>query len=124
MIKDNIWGKELIVDAGGCDLSLITDPVNIRAFVIRLVKDIDMVAYGDPQIVKFGSGDKAGYTLTQLIETSNICAHFVDESNSLFLNVHSCKDFDPQVVYYLVKQYFGAKIVNYQMLDRAIPKVS
>lgn len=123
MIRDNVWGTELILDAGGCDKDLINDSVNIRAFTIRLVKDIDMVAFGDPQVVYFGSGDKAGYTMQQLIETSNICAHFVPDMDALFLNVHSCKDFDPQVVYNLVKQYFGAKVINYQKIDRSVPEV-
>lgn len=50
---------------------------------MKLVKDIDMVPYGGPQVVHFGSGNKAGYTLVQLIETSNITAHFVEETNDL-----------------------------------------
>lgn len=123
MIRDNVWGTELILDAGGCDKKLIDDPVNVRAFNIRLVKDIDMVAYGDPQIVYFGSDDKAGITLCQMIETSNICAHFVPSMDALFLNVHSCKEFDPQIIYNLVKQYFGAKVVTYQKIDRSVPEV-
>ena len=65
-----------------------------------------MVAYGEPQVVHFGSGNKTGYTLVQLIETSNICCHFVEENNSFYLDVFSCKPFEPQDVLDTVTKYF------------------
>ena len=88
----------------------------------RLVKDIDMVAYGEPQIVNFGSGNKAGFTLVQLIETSNICALFVPDDgnggNAMYLDVFSCKEYDDQIVINLVKEFFGAKYVRPNFLTR------
>jgi S-adenosylmethionine/arginine decarboxylase-like enzyme len=81
------WGSEFIADCGGCDLALISDAENIRLFSKELVEKIKMVAYGEPQIVHFGSEDKAGYTLVQLIETSNITAHYSEDTCSFFLNV-------------------------------------
>jgi S-adenosylmethionine/arginine decarboxylase-like enzyme len=77
-----------------------------------------MVAYGEPQIVNFGSGNKAGYTLVQLIETSNICAHFVNEDNTMYLDVFSCKEYDDQIVINLVRKYFGAHKVRPSYLTR------
>ena len=65
-----------------------------------------MVAYGSPQIVMFGTGNKKGYTLVQLIETSNICAHFVEESDDMYLDVFSCKPFNPDIVRGLVNETF------------------
>jgi S-adenosylmethionine/arginine decarboxylase-like enzyme len=112
------WGYHAIIDAAGCDHGAITDHDNIYNFTKQLVKDIDMVAYGEPQIVKFGSGDKAGYTLVQLIETSNICAHFVDENDTMYLDVFSCKPFDEQVVEDLVVRYFGAKTIRRGFIKR------
>lgn len=112
------WGYHLMLDCSGCDHDMIRDPVNIKAFTIRLVEDIKMVAYGEPQIVNFGSGNKAGYTLVQLIETSNICAHFVNEDNTMYLDVFSCKEFDQQVVMKLVKQFFGAVRIRPSFITR------
>jgi S-adenosylmethionine/arginine decarboxylase-like enzyme len=80
-----------------------------------------MVAYGEPQIVRFGSGNKQGYTLVQLIETSNICAHFVEENNSMYLDVFSCKDFDPAVVKQTVEDYFDVKTMKLKVLTRQAP---
>ena len=66
-----------------------------------------MVPLGEPLIHHFGSGNKAGYTLVQLIETSNITAHFCEETNDMYLDVFSCKPFDPSVVEGVVYQHFG-----------------
>ena len=74
------WGYHLMLDCAGADHARITSGENIAAFAKTLVERIDMVAYGEPQVVRFGSDDKAGYTLVQLIETSNICAHFCNDA--------------------------------------------
>lgn len=65
-----------------------------------------MVPYGEPQVVMFGTGNKKGYTLVQLIETSNICAHFVEETNDMYLDVFSCKPFKATDVETIVKEVF------------------
>jgi S-adenosylmethionine/arginine decarboxylase-like enzyme len=81
-----------------------------------------MVAYGSPQIVRFGSGNKQGYTLVQLIETSNICAHFVEENNSMYLDVFSCKDFDPAVVKQTVEEFFEVQKMKLKVIKRQAPQ--
>ena len=112
------WGYHLILDCAGCNHNAITDYDNVYNFSKQLVIDIDMVAYGEPQIVNFGSGDKAGFTLVQLIETSNICCHFVNELDEMYLDVFSCKPYDPQVVEDLVVRFFNVKSVRKAYLER------
>jgi S-adenosylmethionine/arginine decarboxylase-like enzyme len=115
------WGKHLILDAADCSPKMIGSEVVVANFARSLVKRIDMVAYGQPQVVMFGTGSKKGYTLVQLIETSNITAHFVEENNSMYLDVFSCKDFDPQVVEEAVKEFFDAKYFNRKVILRQAP---
>jgi S-adenosylmethionine/arginine decarboxylase-like enzyme len=115
------WGKHLILDAAGCSPKMIGSEVVVANFARSLVKRIDMVPFGQPQVVMFGSGSKKGYTLVQLIETSNITAHFVEENNSMYLDVFSCKDFDPQVVEDAVKEFFDAKYFNRKVILRQAP---
>jgi S-adenosylmethionine/arginine decarboxylase-like enzyme len=115
------WGYHLILDSGGCDHDAITSYETIYEFAKELVVEIDMVAHGEPQIVNFGSGNKAGYTLVQLIETSNICAHFVNEHDHIYLDVFSCKTFDPEVVIKLIQKYFRAQTYNTAFLERQAP---
>jgi hypothetical protein len=116
------WGYHLLLDCAELDHTAITSHDTIYNFTKKLVKDIDMVAYGEPQIVNFGSGNKAGYTLVQLIETSNIVAHFVPDDgmggNAMYLDVFSCKEYDDQIVIELVKEFFGAKYVRPNYLTR------
>ena len=104
------WGFHLALDCKNCNKELITNYDTIYNFTKQLVNDIDMVAYGEPQIVNFGSGNKAGYTLVQLIETSNICAHFVPDDGeggtAMYFDVFSCKPFDNETVVELVKEFF------------------
>ena len=77
-----------------------------------------MKAFGEPQIVHFGSGNKAGYTLTQLIETSNICAHFVEETNDVYLDVFSCKDFKESDAKAVIYKYFKPQAIQSQTIIR------
>ena len=118
------WGYHLILDCANCTPDLIKSYDNIYNFTKELVKRIDMVAYGEPVIEHFATHDpaKAGFSMVQLIETSNICAHFVPDDleggNAMYLDVFSCKEYDDQVVINLVKEYFGAKYVRPNYLTR------
>ena len=118
-----MWGSHLVVDVARCAPLRIRCPQNIRKFTVELVKKIDMVAYGEPQIVMFGTGNKKGYTLVQLIETSNICAHFVEETNDMYLDVFSCKPFDPHVVTSVVADYFAPAEISTRLLTRQAPEL-
>ena len=117
------WGKHLMIDAARLNGLAIRNPTRIHHFTAALVKRIDMIPYGPAQVVMFGSGNKKGYTMVQLIETSNICAHFVEENNSMYLDVFSCKDFDPIVVKETVEEFFEAKHMKLKVLTRQAPGV-
>jgi len=115
------WGKHMMIDAGGCAAHTIRDPTVIHHFTAALVKRINMVPHGPAQVVMFGSGNKKGYTMVQLIETSNICAHFVEENNSMYLDVFSCKDFDPLIVKTTLEEYFEARTIKSRVVTRHAP---
>ncbi len=112
------WGYHSIMDCGSCKPDSIRSAEIIAAFAKALVKKIDMVAYGEPTIVHFGSGNKAGFTLIQLIETSNICCHFVEQTNDMYLDVFSCKPFHIADVEEVVKLYFAPERINEMFLNR------
>jgi len=115
------WGYHLSINASGANPEAIRNKTLIERFTDQLVNDINMVPYGRPQVVDFGTGDKAGFTLVQLIETSNICAHFVNAKNEIYLDVFSCKDFDQNVVVKLMQQYFGVTSWTKNFFDRQAP---
>jgi len=107
-----------MLDCSRCIPNAIRNPSLITDFSKALVREINMVPFGEPQVQHFGSGNKAGYTLVQLIETSNICAHFVEETNDMYLDVFSCKPFDPRLVKGVVDQYFFPIDMNQHFLHR------
>ena len=106
------WGKHLIANVMACDLEKSKDPEYIRLFTKEIVKQIDMVPYGEPEVIHFGEGDLGGWTTTQLIETSNIMGHFLDHNGDLYLDVFSCKDFDEQIVVRLLEEWFSPEDIN------------
>ena len=116
--NNEFWGYHMSADCYACDLEKIKDRDQVAAFSKELVKEIDMVAYGVPQIVHFGEGNKEGFTLIQLIETSIICAHFVNETGNVYLDVFSCKEFDPAVVEDVVKKYFTPNLIIKRCVTR------
>jgi S-adenosylmethionine decarboxylase len=64
-------------------------------------------------VVHFGEDARvAGFSMTQLIETSLISAHFANQSNTTYLDVFSCKAYDPKTVVEFSKGFFKAKRVK------------
>jgi S-adenosylmethionine/arginine decarboxylase-like enzyme len=112
------WGYHLILDCYNADKELITSSTNIAAFAKALVKKINMKAYGEPQVIHFGEDDKQGYTLVQLIETSNISAHFCDDSGNFYLDVFSCKPYENALVVETVKQFFAPERIVERYIER------
>jgi S-adenosylmethionine decarboxylase len=113
------WGYHLMLDCGGCELDKISDRDNIYAFVKDLVRRIDMTAHGEPIIEHLLPGDpKQGYSLMQLITTSNICAHFMDKDGTAYFDIFSCKPFDIDTAKSVVDEYFGPKKMRVNFITR------
>jgi len=114
------WGKHLIIDAKCCDIAKATNPEYITKFTKELVVLIDMVPFGEPQMVHFGNNtlDKSGWTVIQLIETSNIMGHFLDHNGDLYLDVFSCKDYNEKSVVDFLDQWFSPDEIKFQTVMR------
>ncbi len=118
------WGYHLTIDAGGCDHHALRSKSIIASFTKELVSRIDMVAYGKPRIVMFGEGDKKGYTLVQLIKTSNIVAHFVEETDDIYLDIFSCKKFVLNDAIAVFKKYFKPTTIIKRFVVRKAKKMT
>ncbi|MAI60827.1 MAG: hypothetical protein CMH29_00165 [Micavibrio sp.] len=116
------WGQHLVLDFTGCPAELLKCEDNIRQWSAELVEAIDMVAYGDPIIAHFAthSHEAAGYTLLQMIETSNIAAHFAENTGQVYIDVFSCKAFDNQVAIDVCAKYFQPEAMNKSCIQRGI----
>ena len=116
---DKAWGLCTNVDLKNCNPKTIRDPERIREFIIRLCDLIEMKRFGDPTIVHFGPNARvAGYSMTQLIETSLVSGHFANETNSAYLDIFSCKEYAPEKTAKFCKEFFGAKSMNFSVAFR------
>jgi S-adenosylmethionine/arginine decarboxylase-like enzyme len=103
----NAWGIASAIDIYGCSPGKIRDADAIRSFVVELCDLIEMKRFGETQVVHFGEDERvAGYSMVQLIETSLISAHFANLTNAVYLDVFSCKPYDPEVVEAFSREYF------------------
>ena len=110
----NDWGMSSCIDLYECDLALMQNADAIREYVKVLCERIKMRRYGETQVVFFGDELRVqGFSMTQLIETSLISAHFADASRAIYLDVFSCAPYDPEEVARFAAEYF--KAVRYQL---------
>ena len=107
------------IDIHHCDPDLIRDADAIKKFVIQLCELIEMKRFGDPVIVHFGEDERvAGFSMTQLIETSLISAHFANQTNNVYLDIFSCKYYDPETAVQFAKNYFKGTDYNINVILR------
>ena len=107
------WGISSSIDLYECDLGLMQNAEAIREFVRSLCDRIKMRRYGETQVVLFGDDPRVtGFSMTQLIETSLISAHFADASCAIYLDVFSCASYESEEVVEFAKEYFKAARYN------------
>jgi len=104
------WGLLTSVDVFDCDSEILRDGDKIKQFVIELCDLIDMKRFGEPVLVRFGADPRVqGYSVVQLIETSCISGHFAEDSNSIYVDIFSCKFYDQAKAVEFVKNFFNGK---------------
>ncbi|MBN1277115.1 MAG: S-adenosylmethionine decarboxylase [Deltaproteobacteria bacterium] len=109
----NVWGIASAIDIYECNPERIRDADAIRRFVAELCNLIEMKRFGETQVVHFGEDERvAGYSMVQLIETSLISAHFANLTNAVYLDVFSCKTYDPEKVQAFAQEFFGGAYSN------------
>jgi S-adenosylmethionine/arginine decarboxylase-like enzyme len=119
MATEPFFGFHLMIDAAGCNIEKISSKEHIITFVKDLVYLIDMVAAGEPIIEYLCEGDpKVGYSMVQLITTSNITAHFMEETGQVYFDCFSCKAFDTKIVERVFNQYFEPTRTRINFLTR------
>jgi S-adenosylmethionine/arginine decarboxylase-like enzyme len=109
----NVWGIASAIDIYNCDPFMIRNAGEIRRFVCELCELIQMKPFGETQVIHFGEDEKvAGYSMVQLIETSLISAHFANLTNTTYLDVFSCKPYNPETVKSFSETFFKGSHSN------------
>jgi len=113
------WGLSSCIDLYECDLQLMQDAEAIREFVRLLCGRVKMKRYGETQVVHFGEDSRVnGFSMTQLIETSLVSAHFAEASCTIYLDVFSCAPYKPEDVAKFALDYFKGKRYNLSVVER------
>jgi S-adenosylmethionine decarboxylase len=111
------WGLLAAIDLYRCDTGRLADPDAIRGFVSALVPAIGMRAHGPTLLERFGSGDLEGWSAMQFIETSSVTLHADEVGGRCFIDVFSCRDFDPELAAEIASDWFGGD-ARVTVLDR------
>lgn len=113
------WGLSTWIDLRDCEKELITSSDSIKKFVIELCDLLEVRRMGEPCIIDFGREERVkGYSLTQLIETSLVSAHFVNLNCSAYIDIFSCKYYDPQKAFEHCLRFFNAQSGSYDIKIR------
>lgn len=108
--NSKVWGLLTSVDLYSCNSKTIRDAEAIKKYVSELCLLIEMKRFGETKVVHFGEDEKvAGYSMVQLIETSLISGHFTNSTNNAYIDIFSCKYYNPLAVEEFTKKFFEAK---------------
>jgi S-adenosylmethionine/arginine decarboxylase-like enzyme len=117
--KEKPWGLSCSVDLRNCDSAIIRDAGEIRRFVRELCVLIEMKRFGDTVVVDFGADPRvAGFSMTQLIETSLISGHFANTSNDAYIDIFSCKPYPPETAAKFCRDFFKAGEYSFNVFFR------
>ena len=121
----NIYGHELVIDLHGCDPATFNRG-SIDQFFTNLCDLIDMekceVHFWDdvgvePEEQQTEPHTK-GTSAVCFILTSTIVVHTLDLLNAVYVNIFSCKEFDPDAATKFTKEWFQAKSCDTTILTR------
>jgi S-adenosylmethionine/arginine decarboxylase-like enzyme len=101
------WGMLAAIDLHGCDKSRLADPENIRRFVASVIDAIGMRAHGPLMLDRFGDDELEGWSAMQFIETSSITLHADEVFGRCFVDVFSCRPFEPDIAAEIAVAHFG-----------------
>ena len=108
------YGWELTLDMHNCDPTVFNQ-TQLRLFFKTLCEKIGMVQADlhfwdyedDPEAKRRAPPHLKGTSAVQFIETSSVTIHALDDLRCVYLNVFSCKSFDPEAVKTLCRDWFG-----------------
>lgn len=116
----NAWGLSSSIDIYNCDESIIKDAAKVKEFAEKLCKKIDMEKFGDCVVVNFGHEEKKieGFSMTQLIDTSLISGHFANATKAAYIDIFSCKFYEPREAAEFAIEFFKGSHYKMQVALR------
>ncbi len=112
-----LYGYSSILDVVECDPSTFTR-ASIEEFLVTLCKAIDMEREdlhfwdykGDPEGYAAAPAHLRGTSAVQFIKTSSIVIHTLDDLKVVFIDLFSCKRYEPYTVNAVVESHFKGRV--------------
>jgi len=119
------YGMELILDLHECNPETFTRE-KIGQYFVELCDLIDMTRadlhwWDDldlPEEEHDTEPHLKGTSAIQFITTSNITIHTLDMMKCVYINLFSCKTFDPEVAKKFSRKYYEGEIKSAHFIDR------
>jgi len=119
------YGHELILDLHGCDATTFNRE-SIDAYFETLCDAIDMVRcerywwddVGVPPEEQQTQPHTKGTSAVQFILTSSIVIHTLELLDVAYVNIFSCKEFDPATAKRITTEWFKAKTCREHFIER------
>ena len=119
------YGYELILDLHGCDATTFNRK-SIDGYLERLCDSIDMVRckrywwddVGLPPEERQTAAHTKGTSVVQFILTSSVVIHTLDMLNAVYINIFSCKEFDPAMAERISIAWFKAETCREHIIER------
>ena len=110
------YGAELILDLHGCNPGTFTR-ASLDDYFTKLCDLIDMEKcdvhfwddVGVPEDERQTSPQTKGTSAVCFILTSTIVAHTLDDLKAVYINIFSCKDFNPKIAAQFTEEWFEAE---------------
>ena len=122
----HFWGYHLMLDCSelSCDEHLLNDIDYLKQFVKAMLVATDMKPWGEPTIARLTEDDGefpdclSGYTVVQLLHTSNMTLHICDLAKTLYFDLFSCKKFSQEGATEVINKFFSPKAIRTSYLTR------
>ncbi len=119
------YGYSSVLDVVECDSSTFTR-VSIEEFLVALCdaivmerEDLHFWDYeGDPEGYEVAPSHLRGVSAVQFIKTSSVVIHTLDELDTVFLDLFSCKPYDVNKVIGIVESHFKGDVYMCQTFAR------
>lgn len=120
-----IYGYSSVLDVVDCNPDTFTRE-SIERFLVTLCEAIDMEREdlhfwdyeGDPEGYAAAPAHLRGVSAVQFIKTSSIVIHTLDDLQVVFIDLFSCKEYDPHVVRALVEFHFEGTVRSFKTFAR------
>ena len=109
-------GQEWVIDASGCDASVLKDPRLLAGVFEELIVTLKLNVVGAPQWHVFPA--PGGVTGLALLSESHLAIHTFPEHRYAALSIYSCKPREPLDFSALLQRHLKATAVMVRSLAR------